>query len=780
MGNDTDPVSGADFRTLVEQVPVVVYSAERGWDGRWLYLSPDVAGLLGVDPDEILADPAAWDERVHPGDRRKSKWRAPVGLFTGAAPSSAEYRMVRPDGSIVWVLDRAVLATRPDGSTVWHGTLQDITARKLAENLLQRAAAQQGALARLGEMALAGAEADAMIAAAVDSARKVDGVEHCFVWECGEDDTLILRAGLDVSAGGGDWRKVSAGPGTHAGLVAAQGLEVLVEDWRNEKRLEMPALLEELSVRSSLAIGIEGQSGLYGVLDVHSAEPRAFTAEDAHFLKTASRILSGAYIRRSADESLRRQVFHDPLTGLPNRLLFIEQVQSALAASFAAGAAVAVLFIDLDRFKVINDSLGHHVGDELLRAVAPRLRRQLRPGDSVARFGGDEFGVVVSSVADEDAALQVAERIGECLESPFVLDGVEHFVSASIGIAVAPVGSTGEAAAEALIRDADAAMYRAKDNGRSRHELFDHQMRAKVVRRLETERELREAIEREEFTLHYQPVVKLPDGAISGVEALVRWRHPERGLLNPAEFISVAEDTGLIDQIGRWVKEQACLQTLAWQELHPDARPLEVAVNLSARQVGHRDLPRLVAEVLDHTGLDPASLRLEVTESILVEDSDWAGDALRALHELGVKLALDDFGTGYSSLAYLNRFPFDSLKIDRSFVEGVGAEQERDAIVEAIVGMARALGLVVVAEGVENGLQLAELKRLGCDHAQGYFFARPMPPEEITDFLRDPYLLGVDGSEAEGVVLRPGRGVWAGIPDGTQGGSLGGPQVSPA
>jgi EAL domain-containing protein (putative c-di-GMP-specific phosphodiesterase class I) len=266
--------------------------------------------------------------------------------------------------------------------------------------------------------------------------------------------------------------------------------------------------------------------------------------------------------------------------------------------------------------------------------------------------------------------------------------------------------------------------------------------------RFRSERELREAIEREQFTLHYQPVVRVPGGELSGVEALIRWRHPEKGLLLPGEFIDVAEDAGLIEEIGRWVMEQACRQTLAWQELHPDARPLEVAVNLSARQVAHRELASVVADVLERSRLDPSSLRLEITESILVEDSEWADDALRPLHSLGVKLALDDFGTGYSSLAYLKRFPFDGLKIDRSFVEGLGMEQERNAIVEAIIGMARALGLFVVAEGVENDLQFAELKELSCDFAQGYYFARPLPPEEMTAYLQNPQPLGTEDQPA--------------------------------
>ncbi len=291
-------------------------------------------------------------------------------------------------------------------------------------------------------------------------------------------------------------------------------------------------------------------------------------------------------------------------------------------------------------------------------------------------------------------------------------------------------------------------MYRAKEGGRARCVLFDAAMRAGAMRRLEVERELRHALERDELTLHYQPVVSLRSGEISGLEALVRWKHPERGLLDPAEFVSIAEDSGLIEPIGRWVQERACRQILEWQQ-RPDAHPLDVAVNLSARQVTHRDLPATVAEIVARTGLDPARLRLEITESILVEESATAIASLEALNEIGVRLVLDDFGTGYSSLAYLNRFPFHALKIDRSFVDALGIEQERTAIVEAIIGMARALSLEVIAEGVENEVQLAELSRLGCDYAQGHLFHAAMPEADVTR------LLGEGGLRYSGIL--PGR-----------------------
>ena len=368
--------------------------------------------------------------------------------------------------------------------------------------------------------------------------------------------------------------------------------------------------------------------------------------------------------------------------------------------------------------------------------MAPRLRAHLRPGDVVARFGGDEFGVLIDRLADEEEAIAIADRVAAAFAQPFSIEGVEHFVTASIGVAVARPTEQRSASAELLIRDADAAMYRAKEGGRARCVLFDAEMRASAMRRLEVERELRHALDRDELALHYQPVVNLQHRARSpGSRRWSAGSTPSAACSIPAEFVSIAEDSGLIEPIGRWVQERACRQILEWHEQRPDARPFDVAVNLSARQVAHRDLPATVAEIIARTGIDPIHLRLEITESVLVEESATAIASLEALNEIGVRLVLDDFGTGYSSLAYLNRFPFHALKIDRSFVDALGIEQERTAIVEAIIGMARALSLEVIAEGVENEVQLAELRRLGCDYAQGHLFHAAMPEADVSRLL---------------------------------------------
>ena len=417
----------------------------------------------------------------------------------------------------------------------------------------------------------------------------------------------------------------------------------------------------------------------------------------------------------------------DSLTGLEGRAWFIDRTAESLARAARHGTRVALFFIDVDRFKLINDSMGHAAGDEVLVAVAGRLEACLRAYDSVARFGGDEFVVLCEDLSTEVEAAVIAQRIMQTFETPLALSNGEVFASISVGIAMP---STAEVEPEALVRDADAAMYRAKRRGGRSYEIFDEAMRAHAETQLWMENALHRAIEGDELRLLYQPIVELATGRIVGAEALVRWEHPERGVLTPDSFIPMAEDTGLIVPIGEWVMMEACRQALAWQHQVSTSRPLRMSVNLSARQLTHRDLARTVGETLEAVGLDPSVLILEVTESAVMEDTEMAIGVLRQLKALGVGLAIDDFGTGYSSLAYLQRFPVDILKIDRSFVGALHTPEGR-AIVEASITLAHALGLTDVAEGVETLEQVAYLRKLRCDTAQGYHFARPMPAEDL-------------------------------------------------
>ena len=461
---------------------------------------------------------------------------------------------------------------------------------------------------------------------------------------------------------------------------------------------------------------------------------------------TCSRDASGAVVKwfgtntdiedqKATEEKLNYYARHDTLTNLPNRVEFMNHLKIAVErAKENPMSRFAVLFLDLDRFKVVNDSLGHVIGDKLLIAIADRLKTYVRPGDVVARLGGDEFTILLNRTGGPEEVVNIADRVQRNLSKPFKLDNYEVFTSASIGIIVSDEIMREP---EDFLRDADAAMYRAKESGKARYEVFDREMHVRNMNLLQVETDLRHAVERNEFEVLYQPIVELETGAIHEFEALLRWRHPVHGLIAPDEFVGVAEETGLIIEIGQWIIEQACRQIAKWQRNLPTQ--LCISVNLSAKQLMHPSLTKQVMQTLETTGLDPRQLKLEVTESTVMEHSEKALSVLKELDERGVLLSTDDFGTGYSSLSYLQKFPFDRLKIDRSFIDKMEEDAKSASIVKTILMLGENLDIEVVAEGIETAEQLAHLRKLGCSLGQGYFFSRPATPLEARGLIRDKF-----------------------------------------
>jgi diguanylate cyclase (GGDEF)-like protein/PAS domain S-box-containing protein len=721
--------AGAYPRGLLQRVPAILYTAEAGATGAWSYVSPQIESILGFSPEEWIADPELWARRLHPDDRQQVLESEARILDGKPSVGAAEYRLLHRDGHVVWVRDDALLLLDEDGVHRWHGVMSDITEQKEAEVELARRAAQQAAVARLGEHGLEGASTSDLMQEALTAAVQLLDVDIAAVIEFipGREvfefrATHGLKKGLDP---------VPAGKRSQAGFTVLTGAPVVVENWDTETRFQCsPALLAK-GARSGLTVMIEGRRGPFGVLGLHSTELRSFSVGDVDFAQSLANVLGDTFERQLTDDDIRYRALHDPLTGLPNRLLFLDRLEHSIERLRRRRSLSAILVLDLDRFKLVNDSLGHKVGDELLAAAAPRIKQAVRSSDTVARFGGDEFGILLEEIGGEHDAIEMAQRIASVFTRPFVLDGNEHFVTTSIGIALAEGGEL----AEDLIRDADAAMNRAKERGRARYELFDEGLRGRAISRLRVENDLRRALERDELTLDYQPLVSLADLSIVSAEALVRWQHPERGLIPPADFIPVAEENGLIEPIGRWVLEHACRQGARWYRDRPDAPPISISVNLSAVQVANRGLADTVGAALRGTGLDPACLTLEITESVMLAEAEGLGEVLESLKALGVRLVLDDFGTGYSSLSYLTRLPLDALKVDRSFVDGLGREPRDTAITEAIVAMSHALSLQVVGEGAETQLQVDELGRLGCDLVQGFHFSRPVPAAKLTQML---------------------------------------------
>jgi diguanylate cyclase (GGDEF)-like protein/PAS domain S-box-containing protein len=695
-------------------------------DGVIRYASPALREVLGYEPEEFVARPFV--DLLHPDDAAR-----PPGVFERRPVSrggrSHEYRIAHRDGS--WrVASLRVGDRRADPAVQGYVVnLRDVSARRRAEDLLREQADLLEAIAKGAPLEITLDKIVRMLERQLDGTSAVIGLVD-------EGGTIRAQAKPSVDAeivAFMDELPADRGPG----LALRSGVgEIFEYDLVDDPRLGPAAeLFARHGFRQSRDATLRApRSGeLVGALTLLHRTPVELGPADIELVQRAMNLAAIAIERQRFEARLEYQAQYDPLTDLPNRLLLRDRIQLALDRLRDDGGAVAVLFFDLDRFKVVNDSEGHAVGDLVLQQVASRLRLALATGETLGRFGGDEF-MVVAPVRNQGDAAGVAGRLAEELREPVLLpDGDEIFVSASIGISYS---SDPTVAAESLIRDADVAMYRAKEQGRDQWVEFQPNLDQRAVERLAHERALRLAIECKQFVLHYQPVVQLSDGIMAQVEALVRWERPGHDIVMPGSFIPIAEETGLIVPIGWWVLGAAVTDAVSWPDL-PGQRKVEVAVNLSARQLADPELVEVVADVLDVTGLDPFRLCFEVTESALVHDVAHAVTSLERLKGLGVRIAIDDFGTGYATLDYLRHFSMaDYLKIDQAFVEGVDRAGSREAaIVSAAITLAKSLGITVVAEGVETLFQMDALRELGCDLAQGYLFSRPLPLDDARELL---------------------------------------------
>ena len=684
--------------------------------GRFVRVSSAWDRCLGWPEHELLGRRCV--ELIHPDDLPRT---VDEGVFVQRAElTEFENRVRHRDGSYRWLAWNA--CTGADDHV--YAVARDVTDARRREDALRASDERYRVLADLGLSALEGMPLDELMDRAVSVVADTLGVELAELLELLPNrEALVLRSGVG-------WREGAVGTAVtpfsselHAGFTFGSLGQVVVPDFSKEPRFQPAPLLREHGVAAGASVILGGRGRPFGVLGAYTTSPRHFPSDEVNFLQAVANVLGDAVAREQTEAQMRHQALHDPLTGLPNRTLLLDRIQQWRERARRHGGWAALMFVDLDRFKVVNDGLGHDAGDALLVRVASRLASTVRAGDTVARLGGDEFMILCEDVTGDREAQDTAERVMASLEAPFALQGHRRQVTASIGVVVADAARD----LDALMQDADEAMYRAKARGRDRWEMFDQAMRERSRNRLELERDLRVAVGKHELYNAYQPIVSM-NRSIVGFEALVRWDHPVRGPISPSEFIPVAEHTGLIVDIGRTVLTAACRQAANWLREGLLAEDGYMNVNLSPRQVTDPSLLATVADVLAETGLDPRRLCLEITESVLLDDAGAALDALTRLKALGPRLVLDDFGTGYSSLSHIKSFPIDVVKIDRSFIDGLERSSEDAAIVTAVISMGEALGVSVVAEGVETTAQARALQELGCHLAQGYLYSRPLDP----------------------------------------------------
>ena len=675
-------------------------------DGRYLFCSP-ASVQLGYQPEEMIGvDPFSL---IHPDD--ETAFATFQSVASGERrTATAEYRLRHRDGSWRWLeslLDNRLDDPAIDAVVV---TTRDVTLRR-------RRAAQQEAVAALGSEALKGGPVEVLFQRVPPLLTEILEAAHCFLVRFEEDGRRTVVGTTDAALSA---RLSGSGP-AHA--VAAEAVltrrPALWARHRQEGAGRLPAAAAP-HLASAAAVPITPSDGPVGVLAVYSAAPEAFSADDVAFLEAVAHIVSAALSRQIVEEELRHQAVHDRLTGLPNRALLLDRLSRAMGRLGSRQPSLAVLFVDLDDFKLVNDSLGHSVGDAVVAAVAARLEANVRAADTVARFGGDEF-VVISEDADETVARDLAERLRVALAEPMEIRGRTISVTASIGFVVT---SDGACSLDALMSDADMAMYEAKRAGKDGVAMFAPELRRRATAEMEIVSGIRSGLAAGDFRLYYQPIVEAVGGDLIGVEALVRWEHPTAGLLAPGHFIHYAEHSGLIVPLGEWVLRTACRQSAEWRRA---GRRGAVSINVSGVQLTGSDIVDSVRRALHDTGADPADISLEVTESAVMSDVERAEVALRQLRDIGVHVGMDDFGTGWSSLSQLARLPFDFVKIDRSFVRDLDRDERTAAMLQSMVALCDALDLSVVVEGVETAEQLGHLRRLGVRMVQGYLLGRPAP-----------------------------------------------------
>ncbi|WP_166257646.1 EAL domain-containing protein [Marinobacter salicampi] len=698
------------------------------------FWSPVVYGILGRD--RRLGPPQSFRERASFYDPESVELlKERIALVTASGKAQTfDLRTRKRDRKETYVQIVVVPKKDDNGRVVGlFGTVQDISERKHAELGLQARAQQQLLVAALGRSALSAASLDEVYEEAAATVAKGLKVEFSNVLLLeGPQKAPLLKAGIGW---GPEWMgRQMSGPAEQSQTyrVLASHEPVIMDDISADQRFAPSELLTTHGVISGAEVLIGGIDRPVGVLGAYSCTARKFSTDDVGFLQGVANTLGAATERQRANEQLSYMALHDSLTDLPNRVLLTDRLDVALSHAERHDQQVALLFLDLDRFKHVNDVFGHGLGDEILREVAKRLASCVRAEDTVSRQGGDEFIMALSGIEDAEDAAHIADKVLNAITAPFLVKGTEIILGISIGIACYPLDGDN---AETLLRNADAAMYVAKELGRSRYQFYSPEMNLQGLDHLTLKSDLHYAIERNELFIEYQPQLDLDTGQVVGLEALVRWRHPIRGVLSPGQFIPIAEECGLITPVGNWVMESACSQHARW--VSEGLVMGTMAVNISAHQFRQSDFCERVNDVLLRTGLLPELLELEVTESVVMQGIDQVLSKLNILRSLGVTLAIDDFGTGYSSLSYLKQFPLHRLKIDQSFTRGLPGDQESAAIAKAIIQMGHSLGLDVLAEGIETKEQEQPLQALGCNAGQGFLYARPLSGEECGAYLRD-------------------------------------------